>query len=51
LHFGLGKASKVDLLEVRWPNGNTESFRNIEADRLVHIREGKGIVAMERFQA
>src|SRR5689334_292247 len=24
LHFGLGGASKIDFLEVRWPNGSTE---------------------------
>ncbi len=26
LHFGLGNASAVDHIEIRWPNGNTEVF-------------------------
>jgi hypothetical protein len=49
LHFGLGQASKVDLIAVRWPTGAEESFPNIEADQLVYIQEGRGIVKTERF--
>ncbi|MBI2687966.1 MAG: CRTAC1 family protein [Acidobacteria bacterium] len=44
LHFGLGPAKVVDL-EVRWPSGKKETFRGVEADRLVTIREGQGIVS------
>ena len=51
LHFGLGSATRVDLVEVRWPTGETESFPNVEADRLIHIREGEGIVKTEEFSA
>ena len=42
LHFGLGPAATVDL-DVRWPNGKTESFKAVQADALVTITEGKGI--------
>jgi hypothetical protein len=48
LHFGLGAASSADLL-IRWPNGNSEAVEGIEADQLVSIREGAGIVKRERF--
>ena len=44
LHFGLGAASKVDKLEVRWPSGGREVFANPPVDRLIVIREGEGIV-------
>ena len=44
LHFGLGSNSKVDELSVRWPNGLREQFRELPADRLLHIEEGNGIV-------
>ena len=44
LHFGLGSNSKVDELSVRWPNGLREEFRELPADRLLHIEEGNGIV-------
>lgn len=48
LHFGLGDATKVDL-EVRWPNGGIEKFAALEADRLITIREGAGVVKTEAF--
>ena len=51
LHFGLGSAARVDLVEVRWPTGEAESFRDVEANRLIHIREGEGIVKTEEFRA
>jgi hypothetical protein len=43
LHFGLGAAATVDL-EIRWPNGGTEKFARVAADRLVRIKEGSGII-------
>ncbi|MBL8240627.1 MAG: CRTAC1 family protein [Bryobacterales bacterium] len=43
LHFGLGDVARVDL-EVRWPSGKPETFRGVQADRLIVIREGQGIV-------
>jgi hypothetical protein len=43
LHFGLGTASKADVLEIRWPNGLYERFSNIEGNRIIKIREGRGI--------
>jgi len=46
LHFGLGAAPAADLT-VRWTNGGTEVFRNVQADQLVTIREGNGIVRRE----
>jgi hypothetical protein len=41
-HFGLGSASKVDRLDVRWPNGGEESWSNVEVNRIVTLREGSG---------
>ena len=43
LHYGLGKHSKVDLIEVHWPDGKVEAVRNIEANKFVTIEEQKGI--------
>jgi len=44
LHFGLGSASKVDAVEIRWPSGLVERLENIAVNRIVKIREGAGIV-------
>ncbi len=43
LHFGLGSATKIDLVEVRWPTGKTESFKDVTADKIYAITEGQGI--------
>jgi hypothetical protein len=39
LHFGLGGASKVDELEVRWPSGQKTQLRDVTVDRTILIRE------------
>jgi hypothetical protein len=43
LHFGLGSAIKIDSVEVRWPTGKTESFKDVAADKIYAIAEGQGI--------
>jgi enediyne biosynthesis protein E4 len=41
LHFGLGAATKVDKLEVQWPDGSTETFSVRGIDKMVTIVQGK----------
>jgi hypothetical protein len=41
LHFGLGSASRVDKLEIRWPDGSSQVFQDVAADRFYQIREGQ----------
>jgi hypothetical protein len=43
LHFGLGSVTSVDL-DVYWPNGLHESFKQIAANQLITLREGVGAV-------
>ena len=42
--LGLGKRSKIDWLEVRWPqpSGKTERFTDLPVDRYITIVEGEG---------
>jgi hypothetical protein len=49
LHFGLGSANKVDVIELSWPSGIKESFRDLPANQLVVIQETKGIVKTQPF--
>ena len=35
IHFGLGQASQVNRLEVRWPSGKTETRENIKANSTI----------------
>jgi len=49
VHFGLGKVDKVDLLEIRWPSGQVDTLKDVNADQLVYVKEGQGIVKTARF--
>jgi hypothetical protein len=49
LHFGLGTATSADLT-IRWPNGATETIAPVDADQLVVIREGHGVLRKEKFR-
>ena len=51
VHFGLGEATSVDSLEIRWPSGAAEKLTNLEADRLYSVLEGQGIVPAESIRA
>jgi hypothetical protein len=42
LHFGLGDATAVDSVEVRWPSGAKEKFSIPKVDQIVTLVEGKG---------
>lgn len=43
LHFGLGSAARIDKIEVRWPNGESQTFEEVAADRFYHITQGGGL--------
>jgi hypothetical protein len=42
LHFGLGSSTKVDKVEIHWPDGARERASISGVDRIVTIVEGKG---------
>ena len=42
LWFGLGTASAIDRLEVRWPSGAVQSWDRLPIDRILTLREGQG---------
>jgi hypothetical protein len=45
LHFGLGKAQTIDLIEVKWPTTQKlERFMQVKANQILTIREGSGVV-------
>ena len=48
LHFGLGASTSADLT-IRWPSGASEKVPGVEADQLVVIREGGGILRKEKM--
>ncbi len=42
LTFGLGRADRIDSLEVTWPGGRTDRWQRLSADRAYVVTEGKG---------
>jgi hypothetical protein len=44
VHVGLGAAARAERVDVRWPDGRTETLRNVDADQLITIRQGEGLV-------
>ena len=52
LHFGLGSASSIESVEIRWPSGMVEKFpgKQLKVDAGYSILEGKGIVSHEAIR-
>jgi enediyne biosynthesis protein E4 len=43
-HFGLGTIAHADRLEVRWPSGRNEVIQDLQANQIITIREGDGVI-------
>jgi hypothetical protein len=48
-HFGLGDNTAIEQLEIRWPGGQTETLRDVRANEIVTVTEGRGITARSRI--
>jgi hypothetical protein len=42
VHFGLGKATKAQTIEARWPSGAIDTLNDVTAGQVVFIKEGAG---------
>jgi enediyne biosynthesis protein E4 len=51
IHFGLGKAEKVAVLEIRWPSGQVDTLKDVKANQLIFVKEGAGITRTMQFPA
>jgi hypothetical protein len=49
VHVGLGAATMADRVDVSWPDGRMETIRNVDANQLITIRQGEGMVARARL--
>ena len=49
LTFGLGSAAKVTKIDVKWPDGSTESIDGADAGQTITIEQGRGITARAPF--
>jgi len=44
IHFGLGKQTKIESLEITWPSGQVDRLSNVPIDQIIAVKEGTGIV-------
>jgi len=51
IHMGLGARTRVDRLAVSWPSGAATTIAGVDADQLVVVREGAGVVRREPLMA
>jgi hypothetical protein len=45
VHFGLGAATKIEWVQVRWPSGLVERFEGLPVDAIHTLKEGSGTEA------
>ncbi len=50
LHFGLGAHDHADKIEITWPSGATTTLTNVAANQFIGIKEGEGIVPLEKVR-
>src|SRR5262249_53088845 len=48
-HFGLGAATSAETVEVVWPSGLRQVFRDVAAGKFYVVEEGKNQLSQQRF--
>ena len=48
-NFGLGKATRVETVEIRWPSGLKQVFHDVEADKFYLVVEGKDQLELQKI--
>ena len=43
VHYGLGDATTVDRVVIRWPSGKQQTIEHPQVDRLHHVKEPDGV--------
>jgi hypothetical protein len=49
LTFGLGQRDKIDRVQIEWPGGAKEEFKNLSAGKAYQCTENKGLMALPAF--
>jgi hypothetical protein len=49
LTFGVGRRDKIDRVEITWPSGATEAYKNLASGRTHECIEGKGVNLLTGF--
>jgi len=49
LHFGLGDATSISSVQIVWPSGKAETYKDLASDFIYTILEGSGITERSPF--
>jgi hypothetical protein len=44
VHFGLGKAERVESIEIRWPSGQVDTLKDLKPNQVIYVKEGVGVI-------
>jgi hypothetical protein len=44
IHFGLGKRTNIQSLQITWPSGQIDKLTDLPVDKIIAVKEGAGIV-------
>jgi len=50
VYFGLGAATRVDAVTIRWPSGAHDQIRDLSADHIYTVTETRGVTGVFRRQ-
>ena len=48
-NFGLGKSPRIESVEVSWPSGIRQSFKDVDGDKFYLIEEGKSDLGIQKI--
>jgi Ca2+-binding RTX toxin-like protein len=46
LHFGVGTQTLISEIEIHWPNGDIQRFRNVAVDQIIKVTEGSSQITV-----
>jgi hypothetical protein len=49
IHFGVGKSPRADQLDILWPSGVVDVVRDINANQIITVQEGAGVVNQQKL--
>ena len=41
IHFGLGAKTRIEILDIQWPSGRHDVWRDVESDHILTLKEGE----------
>jgi len=50
-NFGLGKLTSAQMVEVKWPSGQMQVFRDVPGDRFYVVREGQNELSIADYHS